>query len=99
MMMASRVPATTRSSLLSSILLTGGPTTSWSSSIPIRTAPIGPWNGIGEVDSAREGPLIARGAGFPPPSTRGTGWPPSAALPEVLGHHRAVGTGGDARGE
>jgi hypothetical protein len=50
-----------RSSVLSSsVACSVGLTTSWPSIIPMRTAPTGPRNGIGEIISAAEIPLMHR---------------------------------------
>src|SRR6266446_1937591 len=53
-MIESRVPATTRSSLLSSICWIVGLSVSSPSTVPTRTQPIGPSNGASESVSAAE---------------------------------------------
>ena len=58
--MASRVPATTRSSVDSSSSCRVGLMTKSSSIMPMRTAPTGPWNGSSLSMSAADAPLIDR---------------------------------------
>ena len=58
-----RVPATTRVSVLSSIWSKVGLTTSAPFTYPMRTAPIGPSNGMSEMVIAAEAAFIARISG------------------------------------
>src|SRR5712691_6799139 len=60
MRMASAVPATTRSSSDSPMRDMGGLTTIWPSRWPMRTAPTGPANGMSEITSAVDAPLMLR---------------------------------------
>jgi hypothetical protein len=62
-MIASRVPETTRSSSDSASWLNVGLTTNSPSIRPTRTAPIGPWNGISLIVSAADAAMVPRMSG------------------------------------
>jgi hypothetical protein len=58
MVMPSWVPATTMSNSLSSICWKVGFTTNSPLMQPMRTAAIGPWNGMSEIDTAAEDAMM-----------------------------------------
>ena len=62
-MMASRVPETTRSSSDSASWLKVGLRTNSPSIRPTRTAPTGPWNGISLIDRAADAAMVPRMSG------------------------------------
>ncbi len=62
-MIASRVPETTRSSSESASCEMVGLTTNSPSMRPMRTAPMGPWNGISEIVSAADAAIVPRMSG------------------------------------